>query len=194
MTIRGGAELAAAERASTDLEAIFNREFRADFNTVLEGGADEPLYLPAGRDSTHHRLIYREDFFSSALHEISHWCIAGEARRHRVDFGYWYEPDGRTAQQQRAFERAEVKPQALEWIFSNAAGVPFNVSADNLAAGETASAGPSAWFLHAIERQAQAYCLRGLPPRAARFAGALGAVYSTPDHTNHRLYRGRLSP
>ncbi len=39
-----------------------------------------------------------------------HWCIAGKARRNRVDFGYWYCPDGRDAQTQSQFEDVEVKP------------------------------------------------------------------------------------
>ncbi len=50
--------------------------------------------------------------FASALHEISHWCIAGKARRELVDFGYWYCPDGRDAMTQSQFEDVEVKPQA----------------------------------------------------------------------------------
>ncbi len=43
----------------------------------------------------------RTDFFASALHEISHWCVAGKARREQVDFGYWYCPDGRDAMTQK---------------------------------------------------------------------------------------------
>ncbi|MEA7548766.1 elongation factor P hydroxylase, partial [Salmonella enterica subsp. enterica serovar Anatum] len=43
-------------------------------------------------------------------YEISHWCIAGKARRELVDFGYWYCPDGRDAQTQSQFEDVEVKP------------------------------------------------------------------------------------
>ncbi|WP_417667272.1 elongation factor P hydroxylase, partial [Pseudidiomarina sp.] len=41
------------------------------------------------------------------LLEMSHWCIAGEKRRQLEDYGYWYLPDGRDAQQQHAFEQAE---------------------------------------------------------------------------------------
>ena len=70
--------------------------------------------------------------FASALHEISHWCVAGKARREQVDFGYWYCPDGRDAMTQSQFEDVEVKPQAFEWLFCVAAGFPFNVSCDNL--------------------------------------------------------------
>lgn len=34
--------------------------------------------------------------------------------------------------QQQNFFQVEVRPQALEWIFSSAAGVPFKPSVDNL--------------------------------------------------------------
>lgn len=45
----------------------------------------------------------------------------GEKRRQLVDFGYWYAPDGRSAEQQELFQAVEVKPQAMEWILSPAA-------------------------------------------------------------------------
>jgi elongation factor P hydroxylase len=79
-----------------------------------------------------HLLWYREDYFASALHEVAHWCIAGEQRRQQLDFGYWYAPDGRSPEQQGAFEAVEYKPQALEWFFSLACGYRFRLSADNL--------------------------------------------------------------
>lgn len=66
------------------------------------------------------------------LLEMSHWCVAGKARRGLSDFGYWYAPDGRTAAQQQAFERVEIKPQALECLFTLACGRQFQVSQDNL--------------------------------------------------------------
>ncbi len=53
-------------------------------------------------------------FYASALHEIAHWCIAGENRCQQVDYGYWYEPNGRSEERQFEFEKVEVKPQALE--------------------------------------------------------------------------------
>ncbi|PPS58814.1 hypothetical protein CRX72_23640 [Pantoea sp. BRM17] len=61
-------------------------------------GDDEPIYLPADAESPWHRVVFAHGFYASALHEISHWCIAGDARRQQVDFGYWYCPDGRDAQ------------------------------------------------------------------------------------------------
>ena len=100
------------------LEAVFARCFARTENTRLVGGAAEPLYQPAGKGNGPHSLYFREDYFASALHEVAHWCIAGIERRQRVDFGYWYAPEGRSDDQQRAFESVEVRPQALEWYFS----------------------------------------------------------------------------
>ncbi len=168
----------------TRLEAVFRDTFLARWNTLLVGGADEPLYLPASGDCPRHRLIYRADYFASALHETAHWCIAGPARRLRVDFGYWYAPDGRSAAQQRAFEAVEVRPQALEWTFSEAAGHPFYVSADNLAG----DAGPSPHFVEAVRDQARAYCQRGLPERAHLFAEALAREFGTGNPFDKRRY------
>lgn len=185
--------MAGSRRDSRDLESIFNQEFAQTFNTLLIGGADEPLYQPAECASDSHRLFYREDYFSSALHEIAHWCIAGEARRQLLDFGYWYNPDGRSRAQQRAFETVEIKPQALEWIFSSAAGIPFSVSADNLSADDAEAAGPSPLFLQAVEAQVLQYCQQGLPERAGRFARALQAFFGTPDPLDGDRYSGRYS-
>lgn len=106
---------------------IFNSCFADDFNTRLIKGDDEPIYLPADAEVPYNRIVFAHGFYASAIHEISHWCIAGKARRELVDFGYWYCPDGRDAQTQSQFEDVEVKPQALDWLFCVAAGYPFNV-------------------------------------------------------------------
>lgn len=156
-----------------DLQSLFDGLFFKPFNTRLIRGDDEPVYLPADADCSYHRIIFAHGFFASALHEIAHWCIAGEARRQRVDFGYWYEPDGRSAAQQHAFEQVEVKPQALEWIFSAAAGKPFRVSVDNL----DGEAGDSDGFKDAVFAQVLDYCREGLPQRAASLRTALANFY-----------------
>ncbi|MGI9294627.1 MAG: elongation factor P hydroxylase [Pseudomonadales bacterium] len=156
-----------------DLIAIFNRLFASRLNTILEKGGDEPLYSPAGAQCDRHRVVFKHDYFASALHEIAHWCIAGTKRRTQIDYGYWYAPDGRTTQQQRKFERVEVKPQALEWIFARAAGYKFTVSNDNLAAGETSNHP----FELALYQQALHYCKQGLPHRAELFRLALAEYY-----------------
>ena len=73
-----------------DLIRIFNHCFELDYNTKLVRGGDEPIYLPADATRSYHAIFFAHGFFSSALHECSHWFIAGEERRQRIDFGYWY--------------------------------------------------------------------------------------------------------
>ena len=115
-----------------DLIILFNQHFAKALNTRLVEGGDEPLYLPANEICGYHQLIFAHDYYASALHEISHWCIAGKERRLLEDFGYWYQPDGRNEFDQHKFEEVEVKPQALEWALCVAANKKFNVSTDNL--------------------------------------------------------------
>lgn len=168
---------------SSRLEQVFADCFADSERTRLLGGAREPLYVPAGevqedRVEDWHRLYYREDYFASALHEVSHWCIAGRERRRQRDFGYWYAPDGRGPEQQAAFQAVEVKPQALEWCFAQACGFPFQVSLDNLDGGDEARASEAAFRAAVIER---ANWLRehGLPPRAQQFFDALARTFAT---------------
>ena len=167
------------------LIAVFNATFAESERTVLVGGGAEPEYLPA-TDEQPARIIFREDFASSALHEIAHWCIAGQARRQLHDFGYWYQPDGRTPTQQAVFEQVEVKPQAVEWALSRAAGIRFNLSADNLSTGPNGN-DASERFRQAVFKQCQHYFANGLPPRAQQFFAALrnrfqaNAPVSAPD-------------
>lgn len=158
-----------------DLIALFDGLFAQSFNTRLIRGGDEPLYLPRDEQVPYHRLVFARGFFASALHEIAHWCIAGPTRRQMVDFGYWYAPDGRNAGEQKAFEQVELKPQALEWIFSCAAGSRFFISADNLAGEATDMTD----FRTAVHRQVVSYCHAGLPARAAQFRDALCTFYKT---------------
>lgn len=157
---------------TTHLIALFHETFFESHNTVLEGGHSEPLYL-AAKDGQPHKILFREDYFRSALHEISHWCIAGERRRLLDDFGYWYAADGRTAQQQAEFECVEVKPQAVEWGFCLAAGIAFSVSTDNLN-GEDSDSLP---FRKAVLHQCQIYFEQGFPSRAAIFMERLLGFY-----------------
>jgi elongation factor P hydroxylase len=154
--------------SATRLERVFDDCFLAEYHTCLRGGAPEPLYEP-GRPSI---LWYRDDFFASALHEVAHWCIAGEERRRQLDFGYWYTPDGRDARQQAAFEAVESKPQALEWYFSFACGYRFRPSLDNLGAASGQLPGNSN-FRHEVCNRARHWQRSGLPRRAARFYTAL---------------------
>ncbi|MCW8196642.1 elongation factor P hydroxylase [Proteobacteria bacterium 005FR1] len=167
------------------LVEVFNRVFSHSHRTLLVAGGDEPLYTPARDDSSHHLIVFTRDYFASALHEVAHWCIAGPERRQLDDYGYWYAPDGRDQQQQRAFEQVEVKPQALEWIFSRSAGFRFRLSADNL----DGNGGISQAFKEAVWRQAQDYCQLGLPERAGRFAAALADAFAVDDHVDPNKYR-----
>ncbi|MEP5765630.1 MAG: elongation factor P hydroxylase [Halieaceae bacterium] len=152
------------------LEQLFHQCFFDAHRTRLQGGAAEPLYTPASAASAA-IIYYREDFPASALHEVAHWCLAGPDRRKLEDYGYWYEPDGRTLEQQRQFELVEAKPQAIEWHFALAGGLPFRVSFDNLGT-EPAADGE---FAQAVLVQARQYCQTGLPERAAKFRDALAA-------------------
>jgi hypothetical protein len=169
------------------LVTLFNTLFLESRGTELVRGDDEPEYLPAGIAGGYAQVIFAHGYFASALHEISHWCIAGEQRRQLTDYGYWYCPDGRSPEQQQAFERVEVKPQALEWLFSVACGSRFHISVDNLDGG---GAIDEAGFRQRVVRQACQYLDDGLPARAADFLDALMAFYGT-CHYNFRRWRER---
>lgn len=163
-----------------DLISIFNSCFQAQYNTILVKGEEEPIYLPANDTHPVNRVIFAHGFFSSALHECAHWLIAGEERRTQIDFGYWYAPDGRTPEEQKKFQVVEVKPQALEWILSQASNHPFRVSLDNLLGEES----DTLLFKEAVYQQVEHYCTKGLSRRAAQFRNALCAFYNTPRPLN----------
>ncbi len=148
---------------------VFNACFAISHNTILVSGDDEPVYLPADETCEYHRIIFAHGFFASALHEISHWCVAGPRRWLLEDFGYWYKPDGRSAEEQAEFERVEVKPQAYEWLFSHASGRKFHFSADNLAS----DIGASESFKNNVVAQIQSFLQQGLPSRPAMLMVAL---------------------
>lgn len=158
---------------------LFNELFIASYNTELQCCEDEPVYKPANANYPHHRIIFAHGFFASALHEISHWCVAGEARRQLEDFGYWYEPDGRSEERQAEFEKVEIKPQALEWIFSVSADFKFHFSADNIALNNQ----PSLEFKQAVYEQVERYLHNGLPLRAKMWSDALIKSY----HNNQAI-------
>lgn len=160
------------------LESVFADCFARRYNTLLVGGSDEPFYHPASTADEHSVLHYRGDYFASALHEIAHWCIAGGERRQLPDFGYWYTPESRGANEQRAFEAVEIKPQAIEWVFSKACASPFQVSADNIDL-ERAGALDRAGFRCAVLDQARALQAEGLSSRASIFYHALSNEFGT---------------
>lgn len=164
-----------------DLVRLFNDLFQVTENTILVPGGGEPLYQPASHTGNYHRVICRLDYYASALHEMAHWCIAGAGRRRQLDYGYWYQPDGRTAEQQNAFVRVEAKPQALEWIFSRACGFRFQVSLDNLN-GEAIDSMP---FKKAVVDEARILQQRGLKGRTAMLQQSMAAFYKQPVDVSH---------
>lgn len=178
-----------AEKSVTErIVSVFDTCFSSPdgLNTRLMGGFEEPYYRPASENgASWHQVEFTRDYPASALHEAAHWCVAGESRRKLPDYGYWYAPDGRSSAQQAEFERVEVKPQALEWVFARACGLKFRVSADNLDAG----LGPSAVFKRDIWQQVQNYCRDGLPSRARQFAGALARACAQPEPFLAEHYR-----
>lgn len=154
-----------------DLVRIFDQLFGQTYRCQLVCGQSEPVYLPRGNAGEYHQLKFANGFFASALHEVAHWCLAGEERRQQVDFGYWYLPQ-RDRVQQAEFEAVEVAPQALEWVFSDAAGFKFRPSLDNLELQPDAAA-----FLAAVTQAKAERLDSGLPERAAQFHRALTEFY-----------------
>ena len=160
---------------------LFNALFTASYNTRLvcavcdgrQGELDQPIYEPANSQRANHQVVFAHGHLASALHEISHWCVAGDARRLLEDFGYWYWPDGRSEQQQKEFEKVEIKPQALEWLFSLASQQVFVASADNLTAGTSDDLA----FRLAVSSQARSFLSHGLPPQAALWLAQLKQTY-----------------
>ena len=156
-----------------DLIQLFDQTFFEPFQTRLIKGGDEPLYSPANATCAYHQIIFAHGYYASALHEIAHWCLAGDARRLLEDFGYWYTPDGRNAQQQKTFEQVEIKPQAIEWALSVSANKKFTVSADNLHGVQA----DTVQFNKEVYQQVQCYLLDGFPVRAQQFIGVLAQFY-----------------
>jgi hypothetical protein len=158
-----------------DLISIFADTFFEQYNTRLIKGGDEPLYSPANNSCGYHQIIFAHGYYESALHEIAHWCRAGDKRRLLEDFGYWYIPDGRNEKQQQKFEQVEVFPQAIEWAFNVAAKKKFISSADNLNGYQTDTSA----FKDKVYRQVAVYLEQGFPPRAQLFIDALANFYHT---------------
>lgn len=174
-----------------DLERVFNQCFLATHQTILVGGGAEPLYLPSATPSRRpHRVIYREDYLASALHDVAHWCLAGVERRKREDYGYWYSPDGRSREEQSAFENVEARPQALEWILSDTCDFVFHLSADNLTLGVESSER----FESEVETQRKLLLAKGLPARAALYRDQLTRLLEARKHPPYLPRSCRASP
>lgn len=161
------------------ISQVFNGLFAVSAQTVMVGGGAEPLYVPASGDQPA-RLVYTRNYAASALHEAAHWCIAGAVRRRQVDYGYHYDPPPRSTTQRQRFFGSELRCQALELLFTAAAGQPFQVSIDDLDAPEASAAETGAGEFDAeVRAAAVAMHRRGLPPRAAQLRGALAAEFNS---------------
>lgn len=152
---------------------LFDHTFYERCNTRLVKGTDEPIYIPANEHVKHHQVVFAHGYFSSALHEIAHWCIAGVERRLLPDYGYWYAPDGRDDEQQRQFQRVEVLPQAIEWGFCLACGVEFTISSDNL----TGNKADELAFKSLVADKLSQLMNDGYPQRAQEFIQVLKQEY-----------------
>ncbi|NVJ62089.1 MAG: elongation factor P hydroxylase [Gammaproteobacteria bacterium] len=158
------------------VQRVFNQLFETTLNTRLEFGFEEPFYLASNQEGRS-VIQSRYDYLSSALHEIAHWCIAGDARREVDDYGYWYEPDGRSDQQQALFEKVEVEPQAMEWILSACCQHEFNFSADNLEGDVTLSEA----FTEAVTAKVAEFWQEGLSKRSDMLVRALSEQFYDRD-------------
>jgi elongation factor P hydroxylase len=157
-----------------DLIEIFEATFFKDFNTKLICGDNEPIYLPADEQFSFHRIIFAHGFYASALHELAHWLVAGDKRRLIEDYGYWYEPDGRTALQQAEFEKVEIVPQAIEWAIAVSCGFKFDVSVDNLSGIEIDRLA----FKRKVHKQVLNYLKVGFSERTTRLLNACADFYN----------------
>lgn len=129
---------------------------------TIKGGAEEPFY-EASKSSSMAVLYFRSNYPRSLLHEISHYCLAGERRRQIDDFGYWYSPCGRPQEEQERFEAVEARPQGLEKALCEIIGIKFSPSLDDFSGRP-----PSQAFLHELDRSYQEMMM--CPPLTARKA------------------------
>lgn len=142
---------------------VLNDTVLCHYRTRLVGGFGEPFYR-AARGEDFAEIRFTRDYERSALHELAHWCVAGEQRRQQDDFGYWYAPDGRSDEQQQQFFQVEIRPQAIEKHFCQALGIPFAVSVDNLGNPDVSG---TAQFSLVVDACYQHLEQQGLPLRAA---------------------------
>ena len=64
-----------------------NNEVILPWCTRLAGGFPEPFYKAPSADAPA-EVQFTRDYERSALHELAHWCIAGDSRRLLDDYGY----------------------------------------------------------------------------------------------------------
>jgi len=129
---------------------------------TIKGGAEEPFY-EAPKLNSIAVLHFRSNYPRSLLHEISHYCLAGDRRRQIDDFGYWYSPCGRTQEEQERFEAVEARPQGLEKAMCEIVGLKFSPSLDDFSGRP-----PSQQFLKQLDLSFQE--MSANPPLTAKKA------------------------
>ena len=134
----------------------------------ITGGADEPYYQ-APKESEKAKIFFKENYPRSLLHEMAHYCLAGQKRRKLDDYGYWYSPCGRNANEQSLFEKVEARPQGLEKAMCEAIGINFSPSLDDFS-GRPASK----TFLNKLEKSYNEMRINP-PPTAKKVLVALSS-------------------
>jgi elongation factor P hydroxylase len=135
--------------------------FRIIFPTLtIKGGAEEPFY-EAPTENGNAVLYFRDNYPRSLLHEISHYCLAGDRRRGLDDFDYWYSPCGRSEEEQLKFEAVEARPQGLEKAICEVLDIKFSPSLDDFSGRP-----PSDQFLVDLEKSYNEMCSN--PPITAQ--------------------------
>lgn len=138
-------------------------------DVVIKGGAEEPFY-EAPKGDTKAIIYFKSNYPRSLLHELSHYCLSGEKRRKLDDFGYWYFPCGRTAEQQQLFEQVEARPQGLDKLMCEILSIKFMPSLDDFSGRP-----PSDDFLQKLEESYQEMRLSP-PPTAKKALNALASL------------------
>ncbi|WP_241624301.1 elongation factor P hydroxylase [Rosenbergiella epipactidis] len=141
-------------------------------NLTIKGEAEEPYY-EAPRENINAVLYFRDNYPRSLLHEISHYCLAGDRRRALDDFGYWYTPSGRSAEDQQRFEVVEARPQGLEKVLCEIVGIKFSPSLDDFSGRP-----PSESFLKCLELAYQEMLVNP-PPTAKKVLSGLKCYWKT---------------
>lgn len=135
----------------------------------IKGGAEEPFYKAPTSDSNA-VLSFRNNYPRSLLHEMAHYCLAGDRRRQIDDFGYWYSPCGRSSEEQSRFEAVEARPQGLEKAMCEILEIKFSPSLDDFS-----GCPPSKTFLCQLE-ESYREMLEVPPPTAQKALSGLKKI------------------
>jgi hypothetical protein len=157
---------------------FLTKEFSKIFpKLTILGGAEEPYYS-APKENAKAVIHFRSNYPRSLLHELSHYCLAGDKRRNMDDFGYWYSECGRTKEEQQRFELVEARPQGLEKAMCDLIGIKFSPSLDDFSGRP-----PSDNFLQSLE-EAYIEMMTSPPPTAKE---ALHGLATSKNRTDHAI-------